>query len=100
MAGAIGGAIFCIAQVLMFQFFGPAMFDEMRTEMAGQNMPPEAQAMMEKLFTGQGLTLLLVAFFLPVFALFGTLGSLLGLVFFRKKTPPQAPIQQQPPQFG
>ena len=99
MAGAIGGIIFCVGQVVMFQAFGPAMFDEMRSEMAGQNMPPEAQAMMEKIFTGQGLALILFAFVLPVFALFGTLGSLLGLVFFRKKTPPQPPAQQ-PAQFG
>jgi len=30
---------------------------------------------------------------LPLFSVFALLGSLLGLVFFRKKTPPQPPQQ-------
>ena len=94
IAGAVGGIILCLVQLAMMQFAGPLVFDSMRQEMSSNpQMPPEAIAFIEKLLSGQGLALIMFATALPLFTLFGMLGSLLGLAFFRKKTPPQPPQQ-------
>jgi hypothetical protein len=47
--------------------------------------------MMLNVITGRGLVLLQFAVTLPIYAAFSMLGALLGLAFFRKKTPPAAP---------
>ena len=94
IAGAVGGLIVCLVQLVMMQTAGPLVFEQMRGQMSNNpQMPPEAIAFIERLMTGQGLALIMFAAVLPLFSVFGLLGSLLGLVFFRKKTPPQAPQQ-------
>jgi hypothetical protein len=47
--------------------------------------------MVLNLITGRGLVLLQFAVTLPIYAVFSMLGALLGLAFFRKKSPPAAP---------
>jgi len=99
IAGAVGGVLVCAVQLVWMQFAGPAMFESMRSEMASNpQMPPQAIQMMEKFMQGGGLSILMFAMIVPLFAVFAMLGSLLGLLFFRKKQPPMAPPQQQP--FG
>jgi hypothetical protein len=95
IAGAVGGILFALVQAFIMQATGPAVLEEMRSQMGSQDLPPQVMAMMERLFTGHGFVVLLFAIAVPVYAVFAMLGSLLGLVFFRKKTPPaaQPPIQ-------
>jgi len=94
IAGAVGGLILCVVQLVLMQAAGPLVFDQMRAEMSkNPQMPPQAMAFIERLMTGGGLAVIMFAVVLPLFSVFALLGSLLGLVFFRKKTPPQPPQQ-------
>ena len=73
------------------------ILESMRSQWAeNPQMPPAAKQFIERLLTGQGLTLIMFVMILPLYSVFGTLGALLGLVFFRKKSPPQAPPAQPP----
>jgi hypothetical protein len=54
-------------------------------------IPPEMRDTIMRLFTGRALWVLLLAFMIPVNAVFAMLGALLGLAFFRKKLPPVTP---------
>jgi hypothetical protein len=91
IAGALGGLILCLVNVMFMSVASPAMWEHMRSQMNNSQMPPEAAQFVERLMTGQGLAVVLFATVLPLFAVFGMLGSLLGLAIFRKKTPPQPP---------
>lgn len=93
IAGAIGGALFCIVQAFIMRASGPLVLEQMRSQVGSSEVPPEVMAFMERLFTGQGFVVLMFAVVVPLYAVFALLGSLLGLTFFRKKTPPQAPAQ-------
>jgi hypothetical protein len=88
MAGAIGGAIFSLGQMFIFQLTGPMVLEEIRGNMDQAQMPPEARAFIERLFTSQGFALVLAFVTIPVYAVFSMAGSFLGLAFFRKKLPP------------
>ncbi len=92
LAGLIGAVIWIAGAALMTSFNG-AMFQEQMQRALEQNpdMPAEARQFVERLFTGRGVVLLMVATSLPAFAVFGMLGGLLGVAFFRKKTPPAPP---------
>ena len=91
LAGVIGAVIASLA-VLMLTSAG-GTFQEAMQQAMNQNgeMPPQARQFMERLSNPKALGVLLFAFNLPVYAVFGMLGSLLGLMFFRKKVAPQAP---------
>jgi hypothetical protein len=57
------------------------------------DMPPAARDMalrMMQMMSGGGGAALLALITVPVYAVFSMLGALLGLAFFRKKTPPPA----------
>ena len=88
LAGAIGGLLFCLVQAFIMRASGPLVLEQMRSQVGSQDVPPEVMAFMERLFTGQGFVVLMFALVVPIYAVFAMLGSLLGLVFFRKKTPP------------
>lgn len=92
IAGAIGGIIVTIAQALLMKATGPMILEQMRSQ--SDQMPPEAMAWMERIFSGSGIGLMAVmmAVCVPVFAIFSMLGSFLGLAIFRKKTPPQPQV--------
>jgi hypothetical protein len=97
IAGAVGGLIVCLVNMVFMSAASPMMLENMRSQMSQSQMPPQAQQFIERMFTGQGLTLIMFVLVLPLFSVFGLLGSLLGLAFFRKKMPPQAPPPMQPP---
>ena len=92
IAGAIGGIIVVIANAVLMRVTGPMFLEQMRSQSA--QMPPEAMAWMERLFSGSGigLVMLMMAVCIPLFAIFAMLGSFLGLAIFRKKTPPQPQV--------
>jgi hypothetical protein len=93
IAGLIGAVITCVVQMLMFSVFGGALMQDTIRQQLDQNseIPPEVRDMLNSLFTGRSIWVLLLAFTLPMYAVFAMLGSLLGLAFFRKKLPPVAP---------
>jgi hypothetical protein len=93
IAGAIGGALFGLVQTFVMQATGPAVLEQMRSQMGSQEMPPQVMEFMERVFSGRGFAVLTFAITIPLYAVFGMLGALLGLVFFRKKTPPAPPVQ-------
>jgi hypothetical protein len=60
-----------------------------------RDVPPEMIAMIERITTGPAAALIGAMITVPIFAVFGLLGGLLGLAFFRKKPAPPAPPVQQ-----
>ena len=97
IAGALGGLILWAVIFVSMTIAGPVVFDSIRDEMSkNPQMPPEAVQFIERFFTSSAVSLFLLAVILPVYAVFGLIGSLLGTLFFRKKTPPQAPPPQPP----
>jgi hypothetical protein len=94
IAGAVGGVLFGLVQAFIMQASGPLVLEQMRSQMGSGDVPPEVMAFMERLLTGRSFAVLMFALVVPLYAVFAMLGSLLGLVFFRKKMPPQAPPAQ------
>lgn len=93
LAGAIGALLNIAASWALLSVTGPMIPDELRTQIeSNPDMPPQLRDMMLNLMNGRGLALLMFGVTLPAYALFSTLGALLGLSFFRKKpvTPPSA----------
>jgi hypothetical protein len=60
-------------------------------------IPPEVRESVEGFVQGPALMLLIATISLPVYAIFGMLGALLGLAIFRKKTPPAVSAPPPPP---
>lgn len=93
MAGAVGALLNILASWALLSVTGPMIPDELRTQLeSNADLPPQVRDMMLNLMNGKGLALLMFGVTLPAYALFSTLGALLGLSFFRKKplTPPSA----------
>jgi len=95
IAGAVGGVITSVWSAVRMAFGGDAEREAMRQIMDSmRDLPPEAADLAERLFNSPALALLGGAVTVPVFAIFGLLGALLGVAFFRKKgAPPAAPAQ-------
>jgi hypothetical protein len=92
IAGVIGALIACIGQFIVYSLTGELWQEAMRQSLEqNSEIPPEMRDTIMKLFTGRALWLLLLAFLIPVNAVFAMLGALLGLAFFRKKLPPVTP---------
>ena len=60
-------------------------------------MPPELRDRLSGMFEGPRFVLLNAAITLPVYAVFGMLGGLLGSAIFRRKTPPASPTAPAAP---
>jgi len=89
IAGLIGAVIACLGQYILYAITGTFWQDMMRQQLEqNSEIPPEFRDMMIRIFTGRSLWLLILAFTLPLYAVFAMLGALLGLAFFRKKLPP------------
>jgi len=91
IAGAVGGLIAALGSALFMAAGGDAQREAME-QVLGQmgEMPPEMVEMIERFTTGPGAALIGAAFTVPLFGVFGLLGGLLGLAFFRKKAAPGA----------
>jgi hypothetical protein len=98
LAGLLGAVINAIVTLAEVQFAGMVLqdqFEQVRSQLeANPDVPPAVRQMVENLLSGRGVVALAVGFSLPMYAVFGMLGALLGLAFFRKKTPPAVPPQQ------
>jgi len=92
IAGVIGAVIVCVAMAAMTGLSGPMMQENIRQSLEkNSQIPPETRDKIIEWFTGKNLAVLFAVVTLPVFAVVSMLGSLLGLAFFRKKTPPAVP---------
>ena len=90
IAGLIGAVITSAVAIAMSSLTGPMAFEQVRSQLeSNPDIPPEVRDMVLNFVSGRGFIFILFAINVPVFAVFGMLGSLLGLAFFRKKVPPQ-----------
>jgi hypothetical protein len=92
LAGAIGGVIAAAGFALFAGLSSVAIQEEIRQglERSG-DLSPEMRDAILRWFTGPMVGLIILAISVPVYGVFSMLGSLLGVAFFRKKTPPQPP---------
>jgi hypothetical protein len=97
IAGLVGGLIVCIVSYIKMLVVGPIINDALQQARqqieSNADMPPAARDMalrMMQMMSGGGGAALLALITVPVYAVFSMLGALLGLAFFRKKTPPPA----------
>jgi len=94
IAGLIGAVITVIAKSVLFTAMGPMVQEQVQQALDRPDMPPQMREFVQKLMTGRGMLLVQAAICIPLFAIFGMLGGLLGTAFFKKKTPPPAaPVQ-------
>jgi hypothetical protein len=92
IAGLIGAVITVAGQAIMLTFTGPLVQDQLQQALeAARDLPPEIRQFVTNLTSGHNLLLLSLAVDVPVFAVFGMLGALLGTAFFKKKVPPAPP---------
>lgn len=89
IAGLIGAVIACLGQYILYAITGTLWQDMVRQQLEqNPEVPSEVKDMVTNLLTGRALWVLVLAFTLPLYAVFAMLGALLGLAFFRKKLPP------------
>jgi hypothetical protein len=92
IAGLVGAVLATLATWLAFMVIGPVAQSSVEQALASNPaITPEMHDFIMKLLSGKGVVLLKLCINLPVYAVFGMLGGLLGMAFFKKKpTPPVA----------
>jgi hypothetical protein len=94
IAGLVGALITVAVTAVTLNLTGPLWQEPLRRAMEqNPQVTPEIQAFVTKLMSGGGIVLLTACLNIPLYAVFGMLGSLLGVAFFRKKVAPQPPAQ-------
>jgi hypothetical protein len=90
-AGLVGSVIYIAFSVLLLSVSGDMIESQIRT-MAEQypQMPPDVRDRLLAFSAGPNLVLLMAFVTIPMYAIFGMLGALLALLFFRKPTAPAA----------
>ena len=92
IAGVIGSVLDLIGTSVVMHFAGPIIQDTARSQIeSNPDIPPQVKDLVMRLMSGQGIALMKLAITLPCYAVFSMLGALLGLAFFKKKTPPVLP---------
>jgi hypothetical protein len=98
IAGAIGGVISSVAGILMFRLVGSDSQQALEQALSNiPNMPAETADWVRGVTQGPGLALISMLVTVPLYAVFGLLGALLGLAFFRKKITPGMPMGPMDP---
>jgi len=93
IAGAIGGVISSIASVLTLRMAGGDQQQAIEQALSSiPQMPPETAEYIRTLFQGPALAFLSLAVTVPLYAVFGMLGALLGAAIFRKKGTPDTTV--------
>jgi len=91
IAGFVGALIFSAVMAVMLMVGSEAIQEGLHQALDNPELPPGMRDTLTNLMNGRNLALLVAFVTLPVYAVFGMLGSLLGLAFFKKKTPPAPP---------
>ena len=92
IAGGIGALLSILGTWAVLSFTGPVWQDQLRSQLeSNPDLPPQVRDMVLRFTSGGGLAVVQIAVTLPMYAVFSTLGALLGLAFFKKKLPPPAP---------
>jgi hypothetical protein len=98
IAGAVGGFVNGVLGMLMFRIVGGDAQQAIEQALSNiPNMPPETADWVRGMTQGPGLALVGMLVTIPVYAVFGLLGGLLGVAFFRKKVTPEPPMAQMGP---
>ncbi len=91
LAGLIGAVLTVLVSYAMLSWTGPLWQDQVRSQIeSNPDLPPQAREWVLRLLNTQGVALIQLVVTVPLYAIFGMLGSLLGLAFFKKKVPPAA----------
>jgi len=91
VAGLIGAVISILVSQVLLSVTGPMVQEQIRRALeSNPDVPPEMKDMITRFTSGGGIALLQLAITLPIYAIFGLLGGLLGMAIFKKKTPPAA----------
>lgn len=87
--GAIIQAIISVALALVSSDEGNEAGDAIMDSLRQADMPPEALEFFETLFSGEGLTLVLIGvlFTLVAYPIFAGIGAMTGVAIFNKKPP-------------
>ncbi|MFI5178102.1 MAG: hypothetical protein ACHQO8_06055 [Vicinamibacterales bacterium] len=92
VAGLIGAVISIVVGQILLTVTGPLVQESVRRALeSNPDVPPEVRDFVTRMTSGGGIALLQAAIYLPVYAIFGLLGGLLGMAIFKKKVPPAAP---------
>lgn len=94
IAGAIGGVISSLAGILTLRMAGGGNPQEAIEQALSNipNMPVETADMIRSIMEGPTLALVSLAVTVPLYAVFGMLGALLGTAIFRKKGTPDTTV--------
>jgi hypothetical protein len=86
LAGVIGALLTIVATMALLNVTGPVWQEQLRRELeSNPDIPLQVRDMVLRMMSGSGLALLQIGITLPVYAVFGTLGGLLGMALFKKK---------------
>ena len=95
LAGFVG-ALITVGVTAIFALSGD-MEAQLRSAIDDMQIPLEVRDRVDGFIQGPALILLIATVSLPVYAVFGMLGALLGSAIFRKKTPPAVSAPPPPP---
>lgn len=92
IAGVLGGILYTIASLIIFSATGPIIEERIRMALdQNPQVPDEMRQTVLNLVGGTSGALIVAAVTVPLYAVFGMLGALLGVAIFRKKgVPPPA----------
>jgi hypothetical protein len=92
IAGLVGGIIVCVVTYIKFMIMGPVIqsaLDNVRQQLEDNpQVPPGVRDFVLNMMGGGGMMVFQALFIIPLYAIFGMLGALLGTALFRKKQPP------------
>ncbi len=95
LAGLVGAVVGTVLTIPVLLMFGPLQAEYMARILDNPEIPPEAKQALGNFMPSGGVSvmwLMFTLFFsLVVDAIFGTLGGMLGALFFKKNPPPVPP---------
>ena len=95
LAGLVGAVVGTVLTIPVLVMFGPLQAEYMARILDNPEIPPEAKQALGNFMPSGGVSvmwLMFTLFFsLVVDAIFGTLGGMLGALFFKKNPPPVPP---------
>jgi hypothetical protein len=98
LAGVVGAVLASIVAVALFSVSGAAIQEQIRNQLEqNPQIPAQVRDRLMMLFAGHNFPLVQAGVTLPVYAVFGMLGGLLGIAIFRKKPAAAGGDSPEPP---